>query len=150
MHICNVCQKEFGNSSSLSTHKYKIHKNKQLSKRRLSISKMKNLSKFFKWLCLGILNFSIPITDNQKKILQLRGDDIRKMSKMSLRDIRKSLNNGDYAVSLFQLLFKVYENVTETQKQYFPSFWSNGTNMKRFIWYYMISGTILISVLVII
>lgn len=114
MHACNVCQKEFGNSGSLASHKYKKHKNKQLSQRSLSISKMKNLSKFFKWLCLGILNFSIPINENQKKILQLRGDDIRKMSKMSLRDIKKSVNNGEYAVSLFQLLFKVYENVTET------------------------------------
>ena len=114
MVVCNVCQREFKNSHSLASHKYKTHKNKQLSQRSLSISKMKKLAKFFKWLCVGILNFSIPIDENQKKTLKPRAHDIRKISKMQLRDIRESLNSGDYTVSLFQLVFKIYENVTET------------------------------------
>tara|TARA_B110000977_G_scaffold87424_1_gene116292 strand:+ start:209 stop:487 length:279 start_codon:yes stop_codon:yes gene_type:complete len=71
---------------------------------------MKYLAEYFRWLCTGVLNYSIPLNEDQRTNLKQRADDIRKVKDMTSREIRQLLNEPEFS-SLFQILLKINENI---------------------------------------
>ena len=102
MKTCAVCRRQYANSRSLASHKYKLHRTEDVSKRESNLSEH---PKLLKWICRGIL-YCLPLKPEVKSKLKLKRSEILKIAKLRQRDVITYVKNNDLS-SLCELLSTV-------------------------------------------